>query len=235
MRRSSSLSFFVLPLLVFAVKPLLAAEPIRGNYVEARTCQVYTGPCFANGEVGSTGKDAIMTWSISGGTYSGVDLTGKSVALVVKSSHTLGFQGMADGKSIKAMVIVDEQANREEAAALKQFALDQAKIDSRQVAAEHSAKIEMAFDMDELTADVEVGEIASLKTRKARKGDCICSNESAYYPPLTDLRGFVPGVTIEGDVAARQLGTRWSIPDSRTAYLGTFWIAQGEDQLAKSL
>ena len=47
-----------------------------------------------------------------------------------------------------------------------------------------------------------MGEFARLKTRKARHGDCICSNESAYYPPLTKLKGFVPGVTIEGDVGA---------------------------------
>ena len=45
--------------------PAMKAAPPSGNYIEARTCQIYTGPCFANGEVGLTGKDAIMTWQIN--------------------------------------------------------------------------------------------------------------------------------------------------------------------------
>jgi hypothetical protein len=84
------------------------------------------------------------------------------------------------------------------------------------------APIDMNMDIVDLTGDLSVGEFVKLKARKARPGDCICSNESAYYPPLTQLAGFVPGVTIEGEIRARSLGTRWSIPDTRTAYLGTF-------------
>ena len=36
----------------------LAAGGLEGQYVEARTCQVYTGPCFANSEINLAGKDA---------------------------------------------------------------------------------------------------------------------------------------------------------------------------------
>jgi hypothetical protein len=212
-----------------------AATPVQGTYVEARTCQVYTGPCFANGEVGSTGKDAIMTWSIAAGEFAGVDLADKSVALVIRATDTLGFNGLKDAKSKRAIVIIDESANSTEASALKQFALAQTGLTNEEIADEYRAPITMDFDFSELTASVQVGKFAALKTRKARKGDCICSNESAYYPPLTKLEGFVPGVTIEGDVSARSLGTRWSIPDSRTAYLGTFRVKTSGDQLASSL
>jgi hypothetical protein len=214
--------------------PLLAADPVWGTYVEARTCQVYTGPCFANGEVGSVGKDAIMTWHIKGGSFSGVDLAGQSVAVVVKASHTLGFNGFDDAAHKQAVVIISSSAGTEQAGALKAFALSQTGIGEQEVAAVQVADIEMQFDMTKLTATVEVGEFAHLETRKARPGDCICSNESAYYPPLAKLKGFVPGVTIEGEIAARRLGTRWSIPDSRTAYLGTFEVDSAELQLAKS-
>ena len=220
--------------LVGITSTLVAADPLRGTYVEARTCQVYTGPCFANGEVGSAGKDAIMTWRIDEGSFAGVDLADQSVAVVVKTSHTLGFNGFADAKNTKAIVIVDSTADARKAAALESFALSQTGIRKQDVARVHRADIEMQFDIDRLTAQVVVGEFARLNTRKARHGDCICSNESAYYPPLTKLKGFVPGVTIEGDVTARGLGTRWSIPDSRTAYLGTFEVDAGDLQLAKN-
>lgn len=221
--------------LVGLTSSLSAADSLTGTYVEARTCQVYTGPCFANGEVGSSGKNAVMTWAIEQGDYAGVDLSGHAVAVVVKASHTLGFNGLRDAESAKAIVVVDSSADDAATEALQRFALAQTGIRADQVAGLQRADIEMQFDRDKLTAAVRVGEIAKLDTRKARKGDCICSNESAYYPPLTPLQGFVPGVTIEGEVSARRLGTRWSIPDSRTAYLGTFHIDAADLQLANHL
>lgn len=210
-------------LLFCVVTPTLAANPIRGKYVEARTCQVYTGPCFANGEVGLTGKDAVMAWRIDHGDFEGVGLSGLSVAVIVKTSHTLGFYGFDGVESTKALVIVDEAADASQSAALRAFAIAQTQFSPEQIVGSYRADFDMEFDMSELTAKIDVGKFVHLQTRKARPGDCICSNESAYYPPLADLNGFVPSVTIDGQVTARRLGTRWSIPDSRTAYLGTFY------------
>lgn len=209
-----------------------AADIVSGSYVEARTCQVYTGPCFANGEMGSVGKDAIMTWQIDDGRVNGVDLKGLSVAVVVRSSHTLGHNGLDDAQSKRAILIVDAKADAGKAEALRMFALRQTGISEAEVVAVYSSDIDMQFDLRSLTATVQVGEFARLTTRKARPDDCICSNESAFYPPLTKLNGFVPGVTIDGEVTARRLGTRWSIPDSRTAYLGTFEVDAADVRLA---
>ena len=199
-------------------------ESLRGNYLEARTCQVYTGPCFANGEVGLTGKDAVMSWSFSQGILDGVDLSGLHVAVVVNASHTLGFQGLNDARSLKSIVFVDGTATDEQQRELVNFVQSQlAGADSRIVEVRR-APIAMKLDAATLTGSLRVGEHIALEARRARPNDCICSNESAYYPPLAELSGFVPGVTTEGDVHARALGTRWSIPDSRTAYLGRFQL-----------
>ena len=227
----------MLSLIVLTVvaSPLSGAERVTGNYVEARTCQVYTGPCFANGEVGSAGKNAIMTWQIRAGRFEEADLAGQSVAVIVRTSHTLGFRGLKDAASKRAVVIIDSGADAVKASALRKFVLLQTGLTDDQILRTQRARINLEFDPDRLTATVEVGHFARLETRKARKDDCICSNESAYYPPLTDLKGFVPGVTIEGEVTARRLGTRWSIPDSRTAYLGTFEVDVADLQLAKNL
>ena len=210
-------------------------DSASGTYVEARTCQVYTGPCFANGEVGSVGKNAIMTWKIDKGSFAGVDLAGHSVSVIVRSSDTLGFRGLDDAKSKKAILLIDSSAEDRQSEALKDFALKQTGFAEEDIVGAERVDIDMQFDTSQLTATVHVGDFAQLETRKARRGDCICSNESAYYPPLTQLTGFVPGVTIEGDVSARRLGTRWSIPDSRTAYMGTFDVAEADRRLADSL
>lgn len=212
-----------------------AGDSVSGTYVEARTCQVYTGPCFANGEVGSVGKNAIMTWKIVDGRFAGIDLTGQSVAVIVRASDTLGFRGLDDARSKKAILVINASAEDRQAAALTSFALQQTGLTKDDIADTERADIAMEFDKGALTATVHVDKFAQLTTRKARPGDCICSNESAYYPPLTQLTGCVPGVTIDGEVTARKLGTRWSIPDSRTAYLGTFKITETDQRVADSL
>src|SRR5579871_2120183 len=63
---------------------------VRGEYVEARTADVYTGPCFANSETGSAGDLAVMGWKIDRGEWRGVNLDGLAVMGVVRASATLG-------------------------------------------------------------------------------------------------------------------------------------------------
>lgn len=200
------------------------ADGITGHYLEARTCQVYTGPCFANGEVGVAGKDAVMAWNIQTGGLNGTELAGLNVAVVLKASDTLGFRGLEDAQQIRAMIVVDENATQRQRDALVDFAKSQTGKAADCVESVKCAPFAMQMDVSALTAKLQVGELVKLQARKARPGDCICSNESAYYPPLAKLEGYVPGVTIDGQVRARSLGTRWSIPDSRSSYLGTFSI-----------
>src|SRR5687768_3537718 len=63
---------------------------LRGDYIEARTADVFTGPCFANSEVDLVGNLAVFGWKINTGMYEGVKLDGLSVMGVVKATNTLG-------------------------------------------------------------------------------------------------------------------------------------------------
>ena len=37
---------------------------VAGQYIEARTCDVWTGPCFANGEMNVKGRQAVVAWKV---------------------------------------------------------------------------------------------------------------------------------------------------------------------------
>jgi len=63
----------------------IPSNNIYGDYVEARTADVYTGPCFANSEVGLTGELAVFGWRVTKGSWSGVDLDGLGVVGVVRA------------------------------------------------------------------------------------------------------------------------------------------------------
>ncbi|MCH2126667.1 MAG: DUF1326 domain-containing protein [Pirellulaceae bacterium] len=198
------------------------ANEISGFYLETRTCQVYTGPCFANGESGLCGRDAIMAWSIEEGKQGDVDLAGLHVIVVVRSSDTLGFEGINGAGKVKSIILVDERANASQRQQLIDFAKKNSGRAGENVRRIDSIDIQMSLKTLELTGELLAGDVIKLRTRKAGKGDCICSNETAYYPPLAKVEHFAPGVTIEGEFKGRGLGTTWSTPGDRSAYMATF-------------
>ena len=107
--------------ILFLAWPALAVASIRGNYIETRSADVYTGPCFANGEMGIAGQEATLVWQIDKGDFNGVDLDGLSVVSVVKASATLG-DPFAQPLPARAVMIVDRQASPEQKAGLVAFA-----------------------------------------------------------------------------------------------------------------
>jgi hypothetical protein len=217
------MSYRLLSLALVAVAiPAAAADQISGTYLESRTCQVYTGPCFANAETALAGRDAVMAWNIEAGKKNNVDLKGLSVVMVVTGNDTLGYQGVEDPTQLKSAIIVDSKASAEQRDALISFVKEHTGRAGKEVVRVDAVPISMSLDTAELKGNLQAGELVKLSTRKAKPGDCICSNEVAFYPPLAQVERFVPGVSIEAEYKGRGLGTTWSTPDSRSSYMGEF-------------
>ena len=79
----------VVGIALMAVSAVPGSAAIKGDYIEARSADVYTGPCFANGEVGLVGNEAILAWRINEGDWRGTSLNGLGVVAVVKAHATL--------------------------------------------------------------------------------------------------------------------------------------------------
>src|ERR1700722_5113818 len=108
--------------LALSIAGLSVAADIHGQYVEARTADIYTGPCFANSEVELTGNLAVLGWKIEKGAWQGVALDGLSVMGVVHAESTLGDYMHPDVVGAQAVMILDERATLEQRAALSEFA-----------------------------------------------------------------------------------------------------------------
>src|SRR5438132_6817792 len=91
-----------------------AGTTISGDYVEARTCNVYTGACHANGEAVTTGREAILAWNIRAGKLDGVNLAGLSAVAVVTSEQNLA-KGSAPHRTV---LYLDSRATDAQRAAL---------------------------------------------------------------------------------------------------------------------
>src|SRR5579872_3909688 len=102
----------------------LPGRSVTGNYIEARTADVYTGPCFANGEAEQMGREAVFGWKISSGKWQGVDVSGLAVVGAVRSENTLG-NWYEKINPASAVLIIDSRANAEQRLVLINFAKQQ--------------------------------------------------------------------------------------------------------------
>jgi hypothetical protein len=212
---------------VFVVVVLLSFEAfaqskITGDYIETRSADVYVGQCFANGEVGLTGDEAILAWHVRSGSWDGVKLDGLSVVAAVKASATLG-DPYDDPYPAKAVLIVDEQANAQQSAALTAFARHMGGRLLETVVKTQPAPIDMQILHEHHgRAVLRAGDFVTVQTRAINENDHLCGNESTFYPPLTEVSHAMPAVALTDRYSGGDLGKNWTLHDKRSAFVGTF-------------
>ncbi len=199
---------------------------IKGEYIEARSADVYTGPCFANGEVGLVGDEAILAWKIDQGAWKGISLNGLGIVAVVKAHATLG-DPYHSPYPAESVLIVDQKASARQRLALQEFAGSMAgKLLSHVVRVE-AAPIQLTLAKGEHhgAAELVAGNLASIKTRSLCQGDDKCGNEIVYYPPLIHLAHAMPAFTLEDSFQGQGLDVVWNHIGKRSAFVGSFSLA----------
>jgi hypothetical protein len=198
-----------------------AAEEIRGQYVEARTCDVWVGACFANAEMHQTGKHATLAWHVEQGTLDGVRLDGLSVVAVVEARETLGLKQTGPGK---AVILVDERADARQREALVKLARTLGGILTEQVLAVRSAPIQVSVNRcsEGGCALVEAG-VARIETRCIHPHeDSVCGHEDNFYAPLAKGVQARSAMVTEHSFTGTGFDKTWKDANRRGAYIGTF-------------
>ena len=212
-------------LVVAAAAPVVAASAgkIRGDYIETRSADVYTGSCVANSEVNLTGTEAILAWHIKEGSWNGVALNGLAVVGVVKANATLG-DPFTSPYPAKSILIVDSRATAEQQAALKSFAQSTAGDLLKNVVNVESAPIQLEVGEGDRHGygKLAAGSLAQIETRSMHSKDHLCGNEDLFYPPLTKVNGALAAFTELATFTGRDLNLTWQMTGKRSAYLGTF-------------
>src|SRR6266566_6269192 len=93
-------------LLAVAAAGVSAAPAVTGDYVEARSCNVYAGPCHYGSEYTTAGREAVMAWRVGHGAAAGQTLDGLSAVAVVVADDNLA---VADAPR-RTVFYVDERA-----------------------------------------------------------------------------------------------------------------------------
>jgi hypothetical protein len=211
-------------LLILALAGAASAAQITGDYIEARTCDVYTGPCFANAEMDLAGKEAVMAWKVDRGSWDGVTLDGMSVALVATSEKTMGsspYFKMHAGR-ILSVILVDERATSSQRDALVSFVKDAAREFTTHIQNVIAAPIQLVNDLEAGKGMFSAGQLARIETRALNKGDCVCTNEQVFYDPLSPVKNSRPVLASTLSYTGKGFDRTWTTHGQRSAFLATF-------------
>lgn len=207
---------------VLILSALASAEQIRGDYIETRSADVYTGQCFANGEVNLVGHEAILAWRVESGSWNGIPLDGLTVAAAVEARATLG-DPYANPYPAKSVLIVDEEASLQQRDALIAFAHQMGGELLRNVEETISAPMELTVNREHHgVALLRAGRLATVQTRSLNETDHLCGNEETFYPPLTAVAHSMPAVALTDAYRGPGLGVDWESHGKRSAFVGSF-------------
>jgi hypothetical protein len=212
----------LIALLVTFLSVALSAQQIRGDYIETRSADVYTGQCFANGEVNLAGKEAILAWHVQNGSWDGVALDGLTIAAAVRARATLG-DPYGNPYPAEAVLLVDEQASPQQRTALVHFAQHMGGELLKNVEETLPAQMEMIVNHERHgVALLRAGQFATVQTRSLNDHDHVCGNEVTFYPPLTEVSHSMPAVAVTDAYRGPGLGESWDSHGRRSAFVGTF-------------
>jgi hypothetical protein len=223
------LATFALASLAFAARPNLPSsggERLRGDYLEARTCDVWVGACFANSETAEAGKQATVAWKFTEGAWKGVDLKGVGAVLLIDAKATLGDRYHSP-LPVRNVLLLDLKASDEQLAALRDFVKAQLGELAGNVVEERLVSIQLETECcrKKGCSKLVAGDVARIETRCLCDGDRVCGHEDTFYPPLTSLAEKLPAYTVEHSVKRTLLGKEWTDRDSRSAFVGAFDVA----------
>jgi hypothetical protein len=211
---------FVIAAMLVAVSALVFSSQaenvsLRGDYVEVRTASVFAGACHYNGEVVTTGRDAMMAWNVTSGKWQGVDLTGVRVMAIVSADANLSETYAAR----QSEIIIDSQASRTQALAMVNALREKYSASLGKVVDVRSAPI--SFERNGRTYAVVTNEAAI--NVEAMPNDLCCKMPNLiWYAPLVGLENRKVGYTSKALYSGEVVGEPWSRSGENSAFYGTF-------------
>jgi hypothetical protein len=211
----------VAALVGLAVTPLAAGGwgSVSGQYVEARTAEVFTGGCIMSSEAETIGKQAVLAWKVDRGQFAGVSLDGLSVVAAVAGNRNLGIYEIGgEPAATRSAIYVDERANPAQRQALVAMAHELSRGIVGKVVQVTPAPIAFADEGRQIS--VATGPVR-LAVNKEMKHDPSCG-AMQWFHPLSSVDNATMGVALQNAFSGSALGTKWSDPDKRSAFFGRF-------------
>ena len=212
----------LITVLLAATPALLGASgttTVTGDYVEARTAEVFAGGCIQGSEGEAAGREAILAWRVKTGKVNGVSVDGLSVVAVVAGDVNLSTHeiGGAQPQKIRTAIRVDQRASAAQRDALVAMAKSLSPVvrDIVDVKA-----VPITFRRDAAGLAVTAGEASlEVETKMDHSPNC---GAMQWYDPLAKTITAAMGHTKSEAWSGSSLGTQWSLGDKRASFYGAF-------------
>jgi hypothetical protein len=192
------------------------ANNLKGDYVEARTASVFAGACHYNGELTTTGRDALMSWNITSGSWDGISLAGMRVLAIVSAEANL-----ADSQaSRRSELIIDSSATDAQAAVLVKAVESAYAASLGQVVEVRRAPV--GFKREGKTYTVSAPGAAEINVEAMPNDLCCRMPHMVWYAPLVPLDGRKVGYTRRAAYAGGPVGEAWQRAGENSAFYGSF-------------
>ena len=192
---------------------------LTGSYVEARTAEVFTGGCIMNSEAETVGKQAVLAWKVDRGSFNGISLDGLSVVAAISGDRNLGMQEMGGDKpSVRSAMYVDARANSAQQLALVAMANELSHGIVGTIVQVTPSPIQFADHGSEI--QVSAGQV-TLDVNKHLTHEPTCG-AMQWFHPFAQIDDAAMGVASQHLFTGSALGTKWSDPNKRSAFFGTF-------------
>lgn len=205
--------FSLIALVALVAGPAFAG--VKGDYVEVRTASVYAGPCHYNGELVTTGRDAIMAWSIAEGEHNGVSLAGARAVAVVGSQANL-----IENQSRKSELVIDA-ATDAQADAIVAMLKEQIGPTLGTIASVKRGPV--TFKRDAKGGyTVDAAGVALMSVNPMPDEACCKQPSDVCYEPLTKLISRKVGLTLAAKYAGGSAGEPWQRASENSAFYGSY-------------
>ena len=188
---------------------------VRGEYVEVRTASVFAGACHYNGEVVTTGRDAMMAWNVTSGKWQGVDLAGVRAMAIVNSDSNLSEPNAAR----QSEVIIDPAATSDQEQAMLSALKERYASSLGKIVEVRNAPI--TFDHKDRSYTVKTDD-AAISVEPMPNDLCCKMPNLVWYKPLVGIENRKVGYTIKASYGGRKVSDPWSRSGENSAFYGTF-------------
>ena len=199
----------------------VSAKPatVTGTYVEARTAEVFAGACIMNGEAATTGREALLAWKVDKGQVNGVTVDGLAVVAALAADANLGIHEIGgETTTARAALYVDARATPAQRKALVSMVKSLSGNLIGSVVQETAAPIQFVDSGHEIRVSTDT---LKLSVEKHLNHDASCGNKQ-WFSPLTAVDHAEMGTTSENAFSGPALCTKWSDPNKRSSFFGTF-------------
>src|SRR5215831_10493446 len=156
---------------------------VSGQYVEARTAEIFTGGCIMGSEAETMGKQAVLAWKVDRGSFNSVSLDGLTVVAAVAGDHNLGIQEIGGERAAtRSALFVDDRANPAQQTALVAMAKELSQGLVGTIVEVTPAPIQFASHGKQI--HVSAAEVA-LDVNKEMKDDPTCGAMQWFHPLAT--------------------------------------------------